>query len=87
MATVLITPRGERSIKKLDTSLAKKVLQEFFVFAEKPKWQQSRKVRKIVGTSFYRYKSGNHRILFEQYNDTFEIFDVRKRDENTYKNI
>jgi mRNA-degrading endonuclease RelE of RelBE toxin-antitoxin system len=35
----------------------------------------------------YRIRSGKFRILIQKKNEGFEIFDVRKRDDQTYHNL
>ena len=82
---VVSTPRAERALKKIPK--ARTLLLEFIEFAALDDWWKSSKLKKLTGTDFFRYKSGNYRIIFNQEGEILAIFDIRKRDEKTYKNL
>lgn len=44
-------------------------------------------IKKIVGTDYWRVRSGRYRILFKKENDENIVYEIRLRNENTYKNL
>jgi len=86
MTEIKILPRAKKSLKKLNTQIATELLLEFSDFIQKnTNFLSSYKIRKIVGTDFYRYKLRDLRIIFDIQGNIVFIFDVRKRNEKTYK--
>lgn len=84
---IFITPHAEKSLKKINKLVAQQLLKEFMVFSEDKNWWKNPKVKALAGMPFYRYKSGNFRIIFDQAGTLFEIYDVKQRNESTYKNL
>lgn len=84
---VQLTPKAQRSFKKLPHNKGKVLLQEFIDFCKEDNWWQDRKVKQIVSTPFYRYKSGHYRIIFDQDGYVVTVYDVKKRNESTYRNL
>lgn len=82
---IVITPRAERSIKKLASkNQLKKILVDFRNLLHQSDWYKSYKIKKLVNLGFWRYKQGNLRIIFDNHGNIFEVFDVKKRNERTY---
>lgn len=44
-------------------------------------------IKKIVGTDYWRVRSGRYRILFKKENDDNIVYEIRLRNEGTYKNL
>lgn len=45
-------------------------------------------VKKVSGfASIYRVRCGNYRLIFKKTEDGNSMIDIRKRNENTYKNL
>lgn len=44
-------------------------------------------IKKVVGTDYWRTKSGRYRILFKKENGENVVYEIRLRNENTYKNL
>lgn len=44
-------------------------------------------IKKVVGTDYWRVRSGEYRILFKKENNLNMIYEIRLRNESTYKNL
>ena len=44
-------------------------------------------VKKVVGTDYWRVRSGRYRILFKKESGENVVYEIRLRNENTYKNL
>jgi len=44
-------------------------------------------IKKIVGTDYWRVRSGRYRIIFKKENGENVVYEIRLRNENTYKNL
>ncbi len=44
-------------------------------------------IKKVINTDYWRTKSGRYRILFKKENNENIVYEIRRRDENTYKNL
>ena len=87
MLKIILSPKAEFSFKKLDKKLSKSILLDFKDHISDVNWFKSHRIKKLVWTSLFRYKKWSYRIIFDNELNIFNIFDIRKRDKNTYKNI
>lgn len=44
-------------------------------------------IKKVVGTDYWRVKSGRYRIIFKKEDGENVVYEIRQRNENTYKNL
>ena len=44
-------------------------------------------IKKVVGTDYWRIRTGKYRILFKKESDENVVYEIRLRNENTYKNL
>lgn len=85
--SVKLSSKAKRSLKKFEKTFASEVLSAFIEISQLNDWKQHKSVKKLTSSPFYRFKYKNIRVIFDEDGTIFVIYDVRQRNENTYKNL